>query len=289
MLSRNTQKPSAVQYDQWSSGIMKSVENAKLWHTFLMHDDAAIDIAKLKMFVDADGAGAGGATATNQWGKGAWLRLSSLMTTTFRNNYASPVNVEVVAFKRRKFKSKYANNMTAELNYPLMILEHGYNQTVQDPGDHCFGTAAWNATEASSDIQVELSKMLTHSNRKQMPYSFGRSQKRWLQPGQTMTLSKKALYYEKFHEESSSMPADITGYMVVIHGTVAHNTATPPTSVGYIGGALDFVQKVYNKLVYQGAVYGRFTDYFPDDTVLGSTLEVLLPRDPAAETNPTGT
>lgn len=283
---RQLNPPSNVQYEEWSTGILKCVENSKSYRSFSIGADADIETAKTKMFRDADGSGAGTASASNTWGRGAWMRLSQLMVTTIRNNYAAPVQIEIMAFKVQKHKA--TENVLDWTAGPLFLLEKCYNNVTQSATTNCFGGLGTTATTASCDIQVELKRALTPANRKTMPLRFGKMTKIWLQPGQSLTLAKKQLSYRKYTIDGESYLYNMCGFVIGVNGTIGHDTAAPPTSVGYMAAAIDFSNKVYNKLTY-GTAFNNFHDYYPDETVLGTTLEVVLPRDPAAESNPTGT
>lgn len=279
---RQLNPPSVTKYDDWDPEVLECSENSINYTTKYVGGEDDIDGAKGRMYRDSDGSGATAHDTTGVWGRGAWCRLNQLQVTTIRNNYATPACVHILPFKRQRVKTSLAG-MTADA-LPLYLLEQGYNDLTMNVGTNIFGGLATTAATGSCDVQSEVTKVLnTKSWRKTSPYYFGQYRKIWLQPGQSLTLGKKAITFRKYTSQDELYGFNAQGYLIGVSGSLAHDTTNPSTSVGYAEAKIDMMTKVYNTLVYQVA-HNRFEDYFPDESTLGTTLEVTLPRDPAIET-----
>lgn len=284
-MKKQVNPPSHVEYDNWSTGIISNTENSRSWKTFMISAATDLVTAKAKMLYDADGSGVGTGSATGSWGRGAWVRMDQLMVTTFRNNYKIPVNLEIVPFKRSKNVNKEFLISGPNL-YPLYVLEKCFNNITQDTTENMFGGLSFLDTTASCDIQNDIGKCLTPRWQRDMAYWFGRKRTVWLQPGQTLTLSRKNVVYQKYTVHGQEDAFNACGYLVGTAGPIGHDTGATPTSVGVMAAQVDYCNKIFNKIKYRTAVYSAYEDYYPDETVLGTTLEVVLPDDPAVEALP---
>lgn len=281
-VARNVDPPNKYEWETWSSSRMECFENGINWRTFLTGTKGHFTDSQSKMFTDADGSGATAPSATGAWHDGAWMRCDQLQSTTFRNNYQLPVKLTVFAVERRR-NANVHKQISGGNFYPLYQLEKMYNNVVHDSTFNVMGGLSYLDEAGNSDIQFNCKKALAARHQLDATFAFGPARMVWLQPGQSLTLSSKNVWYEKFSQQDVEDAFHIKGYVVGISGCIGHSSAG---AVGYMSAKVDFVEKIMNTLSYKSAVYSAYENYVPDSTVLGATLEAVIPDDPAKETVP---